>query len=82
MYLLQKYHFNCNSCMRNNLLHQPLPGQINDLKNNTLHVVINFIYLAISGVDLHNNFCNNKNPHHLGSALYARVFFFIQYSFN
>ena len=29
------------------------------------------------GVDLCKNFCNNKNPYHLGSVLYTEVFFLL-----
>ena len=33
------------------------------------------------GVDLFKIFCDNKDPHHLGSAIFAGVFFFV-YSKN
>ena len=41
-----------------------------------LHVVIYKILAPFVGVDLYKNFCNNKSPHHLGSALFTEVFFF------
>ncbi len=41
-----------------------------------LHVVIHKILASFIGVDLYKNFCNNKRPHHLGSALFTGVFFF------
>ena len=41
-----------------------------------LHVVIYKILAPFVGVDLYKNFCNNKSPHHLDSALFTEVFFF------
>ena len=41
-----------------------------------LHEVIYKILAPFMGVDLYKNFCNNKSPHHLGSALFTEVFFF------
>ena len=41
-----------------------------------LYVVTYKINTPCVGVDLFKNFCNNKGPHHLGSALFTEAFFF------
>ena len=41
-----------------------------------LNVVIYKTLAPFVGVDLYKNFCNNKEPHHLGSVLFIEVFFF------